>query len=42
MEFVGGLRKTKKGHDYLFMEVDKFNKMCVLMPYEKTISEQEA
>jgi len=42
MEFVGGLPKAKKGHDYLFVVGDRFNKMCVLMPCKKTISRQEA
>jgi len=42
MDFVGGLLTTRKGHDYLFMVVDRFNKMCVLMPCKKTISGKEA
>ncbi len=42
MGFVGGLPTTKKGNDYLFVVVDRFNKMCVLMPYKNTIDEQEA
>ena len=33
MEFVGGLPTTKKGHDNMFVVVDRFNKMYVLMPY---------
>ena len=41
-DFVGGLPTTRKGHDYLFVVVDKFSKMCVLMPCKKSISEQEA
>jgi len=32
MEFVGGLPTTMKGHDYLFMVLDRFKKMCILMP----------
>jgi len=32
MEFVGGLLTTRKGHAYLFVVVDRFSKMCVLMP----------
>ena len=42
MDFVGGLPTTRKGHDYLFMVVDRFSKMCVLMPCKKTINGQEA
>ena len=42
MDFVGGLLTTKKGHDYLFMVVDRFNKMCVLMPCTKPIIRKEA
>ena len=42
MDFVGGLPTTRKGHDYLFVVSDRFNKMCVLMPYKKTINRQEA
>jgi len=38
MEFVGGIPTTRKGHDYLFVVVDRFNKMCVLMPCKKIIS----
>jgi hypothetical protein len=30
------LRKTK-GYDYLYVVVDGFNKMCVLMAYNKSI-----
>ena len=40
MDFVGGLPITRKGHDYLFVIVDRFNKMCVFMPCENTISRQ--
>ena len=32
MDFVGGLLMTKGGHDYLFVVVDMFSKMCMLMP----------
>ena len=42
MDFVGDLLITRKGHDYLFMVVDRFNKMCILMPCKKTINGQEA
>jgi len=42
MDFVGGLLTTRKGHEYLFMVVCRFSKMCVLMPCKKIISGQEA
>jgi hypothetical protein len=42
MDFVGGLPTTRKGHDYLFVVVERFKKMCILMPCIKTIKGQEA
>jgi len=42
MDFVGGLPITKKGRDYLFVVVDMFKKMCILMLCKKTIKGQEA
>jgi hypothetical protein len=42
MDFMGGLPKTKKGHDYLFVVIERFNKMCIRVPYKKTINRQEA
>ena len=38
MDFVGGLPRTRWGHDYLFVVVGRFNKMFILMPYKNTIS----
>jgi len=38
MEFVGGLPTSKKGHDYLFLVVDRFNKISVLVPCKNTIN----
>jgi hypothetical protein len=32
MDFVGGFPVTKKGHDHIFVVVDKFGKMCILIP----------
>jgi hypothetical protein len=37
MDFIGGLPITKGGHDYLYVVVDRFSKMCILMPCEKKI-----
>jgi len=38
MDFLRGLTTNRKGNDYLFMVVDRFNKMCIIMHYKKTIS----
>jgi hypothetical protein len=37
MDFVGGLPMTKGDHDYLYVVVDRFNKICILMPCKKQI-----
>jgi hypothetical protein len=41
MYFMEVLPKTRKGHDYLLVEVDRFNEMCILMPCKNTIKGQE-
>ena len=41
MDFVGGLPMTKKGDDYLFVIMDIFSKMCVLIPCKKTIKRKD-
>ena len=38
MDFVGGLPMSRKGHDYLYVGVDRFIKMCILMPCKKKIT----
>ena len=38
MDFVGGLPMSRKGHDYLYVVVDRFSKMCILMPCKKQIT----
>jgi hypothetical protein len=40
MDFVGSFPTTKKGHDYLFVVVYRFRKMCILMPCKKIIKGQ--
>ena len=35
MDFVGGLPLSRKGHNYLYVVVDRFSKMCILMPCKK-------
>jgi hypothetical protein len=35
MDVLGGLPMTKGGRDYLYVVVDRFNKMCILMPCKK-------
>jgi len=42
MEFLGELLTMWKEHDYLFVVVDTFNKMCILMPCKNTIKGWEA
>jgi hypothetical protein len=41
MDFVGGLPRTRKEHDYMFVLVDMFSKMCILVPCKKTINGQD-
>lgn len=38
MNLLSGLPKTKFGYDYLFMIVDLFSKMVILIPCKKTIT----
>jgi hypothetical protein len=42
MDFVRCSPTTQKGHDYLFMVVDRVNKMYILIPCKNTIKGQEA
>jgi hypothetical protein len=38
MNFVGGLPMSRMGHDYLYVLVDRFSKMCILMPCKNHIT----
>lgn len=38
MNFVEGLPMSRKGHDYMFVVVDRFSKMCILMPCKKQVT----
>ena len=40
MEFVGGLPMSRKQHDYLFVFMDRFSKMYILMPCKKTVTSE--
>ena len=37
MDFVGGLPLSRSSHDYLYVVVDRFSKMCILMPCKKKV-----
>jgi hypothetical protein len=41
MDFVGGLPMSRKGHDYLYVVVDHFRKMCILMPCTKQVTAEQ-
>jgi hypothetical protein len=41
MDFVGGLPMSRKGHDYLYVVVDRFSKMCILMPCTKQVTTEQ-
>lgn len=41
IDFLGGFLSFRKGHDYLFVVVDKFSMMCVLIPCKNNITGQD-
>ena len=41
MAFVGGLPLWRKVHEYLYVVVDRFSKMCILTPCKKKITVEQ-
>jgi hypothetical protein len=41
MNFVGGLPMSKGGHEYLYVVVDRFSEMCILIPCKKQITTEQ-
>jgi len=37
MDFVGGLPLAREVHGYLYVVVDRFRNMCILMPCKKKL-----
>ena len=37
MDFAGGIPMSRNQHDYIFVVVDRFSKMCIRMPCKMTI-----
>jgi hypothetical protein len=42
MDFVGGSPMSRKGHDYLYVVLDRFRNMCILMPCKKQVTTEQA
>jgi hypothetical protein len=38
MDYMLGLPSTKRGNDYVFLVVDRFSKMAILVAYKKSIT----
>lgn len=41
IDFLGGLPLPKRGHDYLYVVLDRFKKMCILMPCKKQVTAEQ-
>jgi hypothetical protein len=41
MDFVGGLPMSRRNHDYLYVVVDRFRKMCIFMPCTKQVTAEK-
>ena len=38
MDFVGGFPLSMKCHDYLYVAVERFSKICILIPCKKKVT----
>jgi hypothetical protein len=38
MDYMSGLPSTKRGNDYVFVVVDHFSKMAILVAWKKNIT----
>lgn len=41
MDFVGGFPKSRKGHDYLYVVMDRFSEVCILTPCNKQVTAEQ-
>jgi hypothetical protein len=41
IDFVGGLSMSRTSHDYLYVMVDRFSNMCILMPCKKQVTAEQ-
>ena len=41
MDFVGGFPISRTGHDYLYVVVDRFINMCILIPCKKQVMNEQ-
>ena len=41
IDFVGGFPMSRKCHDYFYVVVDRFSKMCILMPCKKKVTAEK-
>ena len=41
MDFIGGFPLSKRGHDYLYVVMHRFSKMCILITCKKQITAEQ-
>ena len=41
MDFVRGLLMSRRGHDYMYVMVDRFSNMCILVPWKKQVTTEQ-